>query len=99
MGRRSIVDKSFAYTTKGPGFESCWRILITLCIYMFCKRIVIHKRAPIGANLKKIKQLGVASVKMDVYGWGSDYWASVIWYLGPCSDQTSCYWERIVKKC
>ena len=57
VGHRSIVEKSSAYGAKGPGFKTQWRKKIYLCHCVFIcsvKRIVINKRAVIGAYLKKI---------------------------------------------
>ena len=42
-------------TPRDPGSKpgGGWKFICVLCFYMLCKRIVINKRAPIGANLLK----------------------------------------------
>ena len=41
----TVIKVLYIYdnAVKGPGFKIRWRIKIYLCIYMFCKRIIINK--------------------------------------------------------
>ena len=87
VGHRSIVDKSSAYSAKGPGFKTQWGKKIYLCHCVFIcsvEKIVINKRAPIGANLKKNKKKGLMkalisdlkSVIQDMTWIPNYYWVS-----------------------
>ena len=49
---------------KGPGMESPWRMKNCLCIFMFCKKIIISKIVPNGANIKKTLTPTIKSVTL-----------------------------------
>ena len=51
---------------KGPGMESPWRMKNCLCIFMFCKKIIISKIVPNGANIKKTFTPTIKSVTPNV---------------------------------
>ena len=48
VGHSSIVDKSSAYSAKGPGFKTQWRMKIYLCLCVFISRKRFDKLSVFG---------------------------------------------------